>query len=201
MINNTRKIYKGMGFVESLIAIVVVGVASVVLMRVAASSMMEAVQNERIDKMTQLAVEGATMTETIITEEVEDIVPADRLNTIKTKLGLDVSPQGKCFVPVVSQDDSRSFDFKRNSSTTYKNVEIDTSKPSDRSNSDIVISEKDPIDSDLTRTDYFRYVCISAPNNSKYLVVKVIVGHILSKGEITGNKDVKDYIYSTMVSL
>ena len=51
MRNITKKTYKALGFVEALIAIVIAGVTSVILMRMAASSLKDAIQNERIDKM------------------------------------------------------------------------------------------------------------------------------------------------------
>lgn len=191
-----------MGFVESLVAIILVGVASVVLMRIAGSTMMEAIRNERIDKMTQFAIEGATMTETIILEMVEEYPLNEKLDKAKEKLNLDASST-KCFIPQRKSDsDMAAFDFVYEGEK-YRTVSVNSSfKPNDRKNSYIAIKEKDVVNN-TERTDYFRYVCISIPSvkQARYLDVRVIVGHILSEGEVTANRDVKDYIYSTIISL
>jgi|GEM_PF-1415639 hypothetical protein len=200
---NNKKMYKGMGFVESLVAIILVGVASVVLMRIAASTMIEAVRNERIDKMTQFAIEGATMTETIILEMVEGEKFDSRLAKVKQNLGLQSGT--KCLIPIkIEESGITSFDFMRVSPEgPYRGVEVvgENLSPENRQNEYIGISEKSVINSDTERIDYFRYVCISAPLNMKHLNAQVVVGHILSKGEVTAKRDVKDYIYSIIIPL
>jgi hypothetical protein len=55
------KKYDAVGFVEALIAIAVAGIASVVLMTVAADTVAQVLRNETSDKMTELAIEGASM--------------------------------------------------------------------------------------------------------------------------------------------
>ena len=66
-----NKKYEAMGFVEALIAIMVVGAASVVLMDIAVRTMQDVIQNETIDTMTQLAVEGAEMAQEIAKQETD----------------------------------------------------------------------------------------------------------------------------------
>ena len=102
--------YEGMGFIESLIAIMVVGVASVVLMRIAASTMSDAVENERIDKMTQYAVEGANMAENIVQEFYEYPTSSDAISFFD-KIAPSFPTNIKCFIPDTTN--SGVFEFKK----------------------------------------------------------------------------------------
>ncbi|MGI6484514.1 MAG: hypothetical protein ACOX0R_02745 [Candidatus Dojkabacteria bacterium] len=187
--SNIKK-YKAVGFVESLIAIMIVGVASVVLMRLAASTLMDAVQNERIDKMTQFAIEGATMTEAIILEM------KNKGEDPKEKFDL-LAGATNCYVPYIVDEtaDRTVFDFKKDNNVYTKIVE-----PVDRNDSKIVIVEQDVTGE---KKEYFRYVCLSAPSlsQSKYLNVVVKVGHIQSKGDFTRKNNVKDYNYASIIAL
>jgi len=60
-----NKSYEGVGFVEALIAIAVAGIASVVLMSIAANTIAQVLRNEVSDRMTQAAIEGAEMAKKI----------------------------------------------------------------------------------------------------------------------------------------
>jgi hypothetical protein len=76
-----NKRYEAMGFVEALIAIIVVGIASMVIMNISARTMQEVIQNEAIDTMTQLAVEGGEITQQIanvaLKAENPDLFPSN----------------------------------------------------------------------------------------------------------------------------
>jgi hypothetical protein len=75
-----KKLYKGLGFVEALVAILVTGVASVALMSIASKTMTDTIRNEITDTMTQYAVEGAEMVQIIADKERltgEDLFPGD----------------------------------------------------------------------------------------------------------------------------
>jgi len=192
-----RRWYKALGFIESLIAIILVGVVSVILMRIAASTMMDTVQNERIDKMTQYAVEGAVMTENIIQEMLtEGIDPKKELNLI---YGSSHAPRWFCFVPY---SESNKFNFKKMSDgVTYKvwsnlPIQLDHSLRNElgmEANAGL----KEEVDG-ITRIDYFRVACIEriyTGTNVHELSIKIIVGHILSEGNKTKGGNVKDYTY------
>jgi hypothetical protein len=62
---NSLKKYEAVGFVEALLAIAVAGIASVVLMTVAANTVAQVIRNETSNKMTEVAIEGASMTKKI----------------------------------------------------------------------------------------------------------------------------------------
>ncbi len=194
---NTTK-YKATGFVESLIAIILVGVASVILMRIAANTLLEGVQNERIDKMTQYAVEGAYMTEVIIQEMLaEGKNPVEELNLVGS--GTDL----KCFVPIVDPT-THEFGFKKEADGSYKSWYYYDSHYRGE------LGEKAGLEEETetgTRTDYFRMVCFwsvyvpAAGEKPPYLYTDIVVGHILSKGNITKGGNVKDYHHSTIITL
>lgn len=59
------KKYEALGFVEALMAILVAGITSIVLMGVAVDTIKQVVKNELSDNMTQQAIEGASMVKTI----------------------------------------------------------------------------------------------------------------------------------------
>jgi hypothetical protein len=156
--------------------------------------------------MTQFAVEGATMTETIILEKVvgKDVEFDKRLDKAKSTLGLIGPNITKCLIPTeIEEDGKESFDFMKDSGGQYKNVtlENDNIYPENRKNEDIAITEKSVIDGQSERREFFRYVCISAPSGMKHLNAQIVVGHILSKGKITAKNDVKDYVYSIIIPL
>ena len=70
--------YEALGFVEALIAIMVVGASSVVLMQIAVNTMQGVIQNEKIDTMTQHALEGSEIVKEIARQEQltgEDLFP------------------------------------------------------------------------------------------------------------------------------
>ena len=69
MNKNNKNKYEALGFVEALVAIMVVGISSVVLMQIAVNTMQNTIQNEIIDNMTQYAVEGAELAQDIANRE------------------------------------------------------------------------------------------------------------------------------------
>lgn len=204
-----HKKYEAMGFVEALIAIIVVGVASVVLMQIAATTMSDAVENERIDKMTQYAIEGATMTENIVQELYED-GPSTDLNSFKNIVITPPLFSEICFVPQVPDFANPDiFDFKRdgsnyyaiNKNAIYINEAIDESITQDVKSKSTIFELKQAA-TESTPSDYFRLACIRAKAvDPKYLSVTIIVGHIPSEGTITARRNVKDYTYSTIINL
>jgi len=61
--------YRGLGFIEALLAILVTGMASVALMDIAARTMTDTIRNEMTDTMTQYAIEGAAIVQVIADQE------------------------------------------------------------------------------------------------------------------------------------
>ena len=70
MTNRWRKTtYEAIGFVEALIAILLVGMSSLVLLQIAINTLNTAIQNEVIDHMTQYAMEGGEMVQDIYNKQ------------------------------------------------------------------------------------------------------------------------------------
>lgn len=188
-------LYEGMGFIESLIAIMVVGVASVVLMRIAASTMSDAVENERIDKMTQYAVEGANMAENIVQEFYEYPTQGDALSFFNT-----IANGIQCFIPETTGS-SGVYQFKK-----YAEAFVTKQIPSLTIES-INIHGEDFEDAEIMTNNvgsgFFRYACFypyTAPTD-KQINVGIVVGHLASEGTYTARRNVKHYIYSTVIPL
>jgi len=191
--------YEGMGFIESLIAIMVVGVASVVLMRIAASTMSDAVENERIDKMTQYAVEGANMAENIVQEFYEYPTSSDAISFFD-KIAPSFPTNIKCFIPDITN--SGVFEFKKDLDDDFKILTISSLAiesinihKGDFGNAEIMTNN--------VGSGFFRYACFYPYNalTDKQINVGIVVGHLASEGTYTARRNVKHYIYSTVIPL
>jgi len=194
MKNNVTKTYNAMGFVEALIAIMIAGMASVVLMGLSASALKEAIQNERIDNMTQYAVEGGNMIRTILEDEERKEVILGTLRSASARIN---TPQ--CFIPITGSD---SFDFYDNG-TGYWNqpyTDLVTSGVLRRN-----ILSGDLIPKIQEDEQFVRIACLKIKNGNddepKYLMVEIGIAHLPSKGDKTTEKEIKDYFYTTTINL
>lgn len=172
---NTGK-YEGMGFVEALISIMVVGASSVVLMQIASQTLQEMMQNEVIDTMTQYAVEGSVV--------VQDIATQERLSEA------DVFPNAEgCYVMDVADG---IYSFRKNQANEY--LSYDLARDREIYKTETEISSDD---------DYFRIVCINSyVGDGQFAVIKVVVGQSkVGDGTITKKNMVKDYSYFTVATL
>ena len=174
------KTYNAFGFVEALIAIMVVGVSSVVLMQIAVSTMQGVIQNEKIDAMTQYAVEGSEIVKEIGRKEKES--------------GEDLFPgpisEEACYIP-----NRGNYSFVKESEDTflsYPQIERNQYKET------AVLSN----DSEDLASDYFMVFCIQPySSGDTYAVGDIIVGERNYDGTITKGNNVKDYLYFTIVNL
>lgn len=180
--------YEGMGFVEALIAIMVVGASSVVLMQIAATTLQDMIQNETIDTMTQYAVEGATMVQNVAMQEKltgENVFP---------------NPQGgvqnNCYV-IDKEGDQYAIRKNAEGPITYEYNAIERGAYKEEA----LVAEDE---SNL----YFRIFCIEDYLlTDRYAIVKVIVGQstvnqvVVDNVSITKGYSVKDYTYFTVVNL
>lgn len=188
MKENSKK-YNAVGFVEALIAIIIVGVSSVVLMQIAANTLKEAIQNERIDKVTQYAVEGGTMVQAI-----KDNKGLPQLANIPS-----TSTLGYCLVPIV--EDNGNVIFKKDS--------LDDSFVKCNYSGDRAICKSDNVGAILDskgNREFFRVACLQRPTDStsNYLIVKIVVGQVAKSNEdknLSKGATVRDYIYQTNVNL
>lgn len=173
MIKHIQKKYEALGFVEALIAIMVVGVSSVVLMQIAVNTMQGVIQNEKIDTMTQIALEGA--------ETVKEIAKQEKL------AGENLFPDiAGCYVPL---SESGAFTFKKGIDGNFLYLEADAEREEYISNAAI-------------NEEFFRIYCFEAYSPvDRYASGHIIVGELNSDGTITKGNNVKDYSYFTVVNL
>ncbi len=181
------KKYKALGFVESMIAIMVLGMSSVVLMQIAVNVMQNILQNEAIDELTQYAIEGA--------EIIQDI--ANRNNEVGGGLfplvaEYESDPYGRnCFrfeledeeMVLAKDDDNNWIKYTSDDRETYKD--------------EAILSDGDEL---------FRLICFNTPmggvaGEPAFVTTEIIVGQRRGGGEITKGNLAKDYIYGTIVKL
>ncbi len=178
--------YEGMGFVEALIAIMVVGASSIVLMQIATKTLQDMVQNETIDTMTQYAVEGSTMIQNIAMQEKltgENVFPNP------------ISNVNNCYVVDKDADDQYIIRRTEQGDVTYDLLNRDLYR------TEAVVEEE-------AESPYFRIFCIESYDiTDTYAIVKIVVGQsevnpVTSNGQsITKGYSVKDYTYFTVVNL
>lgn len=175
--------YKAMGFVEALIAIMIAGIASIVLMNIAASALKEAVQNERIDKMTEYAVEGGNM----VRSALENSPPA-------------FTTQENCYIPIA---EAGSYTFYKQSGQYWLKSPIEIIGRDNTISRDISFSQLPKVEEKgEEKSDFFRIACIRQnATPAQYLIVRIGIAHIPSTGKITNDKEMKDYFYTTTINL
>lgn len=173
MKKHIKREYEALGFVEALIAIMVVGVSSVVLMQIAVNTMQGVIQNEKIDTMTQIALEGG--------ETVKEIAKQEKVT------GEDLFPNNAgCYVPL---SESGAFTFKEGIDGNFLYLEADAEREEYVANATI-------------NEEFFRIYCFESYSvGDRYVSGNIIVGEINSDGTITKGNNVKDYSYFTVVNL
>ncbi len=172
----SKKKYEGMGFVEALIAIMVVGASSVVLMQIAAQTLQEMMQNEVIDTMTQYAVEAGVM--------VQDLATQERISEV------DVFPDVEgCYVMDVEDG---VYSFRKNQSGEY--ISYDLARDRDT----YKVETEMPTDD-----NFFRLACINSyVGENRFAIIKIVVGQSkVGDGSMTKKNMVKDYSYFTVATL
>ncbi|HOT60936.1 MAG TPA: hypothetical protein PKW94_01385 [Candidatus Dojkabacteria bacterium] len=173
MTKQIERKYEALGFVEALIAIMVVGASSVILMQIAVNTMQGVIQNEKIDTMTQIALEGA--------ETVKEIAKQEKVT------GEDLFPNiAGCYVPL---SEAGVFTFKKGLDGNFLYLEADANRGEYVSNAAI-------------NEEFFRIYCFESYSvGDRYVSGNIIVGELNSEGTITKGNNVKDYSYFTVVNL
>jgi type II secretory pathway pseudopilin PulG len=175
--------YEGAGFVEALIAIMVVGIASVVLLQIAVTATQDMIQNETIDIMTQDAVEGSTMIQSIATQGGTNTFPTDN---------------GCYIINTNVSNASNQYSFATNPDGSFVKYTLDDG--TNPASNDRDIYKKTAV---LPTDDrFFRVFCLDGYTmGDKFAIIKIVVGQTNSNGTITKGNNVKDYAYYTVVKL
>ncbi|MBP5204316.1 hypothetical protein J6Z48_01610 [bacterium] len=202
--NNKR--YRAMGFIDVLIAIVVIGILSVVLMQIASNTFTKMVKNEQIDNMTQYGYEGGIA--------LQDIATRDRDYYDNEK----IFPTGKsgCMYFFIQKDSSGNYSFVRDgdyflcekSSKSYKEVRTSCIGGEYERGSEhaCYITHKtgnDYQDVDLAKNPvFFRIVELDFSSEvDRYVLAKVHIGQIGNKDGLASGNYVSDYVYYATIKL
>jgi hypothetical protein len=164
--------YKALGFVEALLAIIVAGIASILLLGVAIDTIKQLAKNDQSDEMTQLAIEGGEMVRNI----------ADKNNTSVVTLFPPISGnQNGCFE--LNADKTNPSFVSDGSGNLIQKCNYDSGgRDSCRASSELGVQ-------------YFRVFCITNQSDSAsgLVVGKMVVGK--AKCDDQKTCDVVDYIY------
>ncbi len=166
-----NKKYDSLGFVEALIALMVSSIVGVILMQISASTLRELHQLDIQDAVARYAVSTAVNLQKIATQDMT------KANDEKTLSQLAIN---YCY----------GFDV------TDGSIEVGSLYQVDKDRS--AYSNKSLVDADL---EYFRIFCVrSNPGDAKKIIVEIIVGSNKMDGEVTSDKDVKDYSYYAVIN-
>jgi hypothetical protein len=181
------KKYKALGFVESMIAIMVLGMSSTVLMQITVNIMQDILQNEAIDDLTQYAIEGS--------EIIQDIANRNRevgggLFPLRTEYEQDLYGRN-CFTFKLEGEEMVLAKDTNDNWIKYDPGDRDAYKDT------AILSEEDEL---------FRLICFDRGmggigGEPEYVTTEIIVGQRYGDGKITKGNLAKDYVYRTIVKL
>jgi type II secretory pathway pseudopilin PulG len=172
--------YESLGFVESLIAIMVSGIVATVLMNIAAASMRDLVRLDIEDAQAHHARSAAVI--------LQNMANKERLQTDDDNL-FDSLAEGVCYA--LNRDENGEYDI--NPAVTLPNR--------DSYITDAIIH--DGVNDN--EEDYFRAICVvkkrpgDPPSNK--LLVKIIIGFNKASGLFSTSSDIKDYQYFAIINL
>lgn len=176
-----RKIYEAVGFVEALIAIAVAGIASLVLMSIAATTIAQVLRNEVSDQMTQAAIEGAEMAKKI----------ADNQNLSGGTLFPEIEGNiNSCFA---FRGDTNSPEFVKNGESFSRVCNYDGDGRDDCKGA---VLESDD--------EFFRVLCITPESDPalNLVVTKTIVGLVDCDSVVANSKcEITDYEYYSAIKV
>ncbi len=178
-----KKVYKGLGFVEALIALSVSGVVAVVLMGISAEAISELRRLDMQDNIAQHAVSTAVILQDIAIKQAF-------LNEEDENIFYEYLNMGQCYGFLTDVDTG---EVTIDTTTSYQETDRDV-----YSSSSVILGEDDD------NPEFFRIMCVeqapSASDMSKMLV-KIITGSNRVEGKVTNNRDVKDYEYYSIIVL
>lgn len=170
-----KKKYKGLGFVEALIAISVSGIVGVVLMGISAST---------LQKLHQLDIQDALAAHAVSTAvDLQKIAIRDATLPEEDKQFRDLA-ETSCYG--FSTQDSDQIDINP----------VSTKEDLVRNRDSYKTRLVNPNDLD---SDYFRIFCISS-NDVDKIIVEIIVGSKRVDGQATTDSDVRDYSYLAVIN-
>jgi type II secretory pathway pseudopilin PulG len=187
---------KALGFVEVIIAIVVVGVMSTVFLTMSGRAMRELVQTERLETMKRVARDGAQIAQEVANRQ-KNALPGEEY--FPTELM-------RCYIPV---KDENGYSMKKDINGDFISeslLEVIIIGPgyteNDFSLRDWAI-ENAVYENFEDSSDYFLVMCINDIDDegTRWANVYFWVGDIHVKGELTSDTDMKDFKYYAIIDL
>jgi hypothetical protein len=196
---------KALGFVEVIIAIVVVGVASAVFLTMSGRAMRELVQNERIESMRRVAKNGVE-----IAVEAANLQKGAKVD--ESYFPMDSTDEGRCFIPVKGGSGAEvSYGFLMDGSDEF--LSMSDAIPDDTrvwaleggraKYESLYLADSPEEEDEYLPTDYFLLMCIDSfdPTGEQWADVYFWVGDIHVDGKITSDSDLKDFKYNAIIDL
>lgn len=183
MNKDLNKKYKGLGFAEALIAMMIVGIVGIVLMQIASNTLRELAQLDIEDALAKHAVSTAVDLQRIAIEDMSREEDEKKFNLI----------QGNCYG--IKRDGAEFgglFDCPSESNNNGAGNRQDYTRIYEDKNGDGILEDDE-------QTQYFRIVNVKDINERR-AVVEIITGVANMKGLNTTNKDIKDYRYLAVIA-
>ena len=203
-VNNAK--YIALGFIDVLIAIVVVGTLSVVLMQIASNTFMKMIKNEQIDNMTQYGYEGGVALQGIATRnrdlyDNEKIFPTSKSNCAYFFIQKDIDGNYK----FIKDGDyfmceSKGTDYKV---VRSKCISGEYERGSEHGCYITHLTGNDYQDVDLNQKPvFFRIVEIDFTNEvDRFVIAKVHIGQIDNVDGLANGNYASDYVYYATIKL
>ena len=181
------KKYKGLGFAEALIAMMIVGIVGIVLMQIASNTLRELAQLDIEDALAKHAVSTAVDLQRIAIEDMsreEDDKKFEKLIASPVNC-YGISRDGASF-------DDRLFDCPSENNNNGEGYRQNYTRIYEDKNGDGVLGDDE-------QTQYFRIINVKEINGRR-AIVEIITGVANMKGLNTTNKDIKDYRYLAVIA-
>ncbi len=177
-----EKKFKALGFVEVLIAIVVVSIVSAVFFSIATDAMKDLIQTERMETMARLAKNGANIVQEVANQEKADQFSQEEYFP---------KAKGQCYLPVEDQDGDPVYSFAKEEGSGFIFCpDGDRSCVIDKVLNEYVLFD-----------NYFLLMCIVDIEEDSWAYVKFWVGDIKLEGVRTTDSDVKDFTYYAIIKI
>lgn len=185
------KNFEALGFIEVLIAIVVVGIVSAVFLTIAGSAMKELVQTERMEYMTRLARDAVNVAQEVANREKANIVTTPETDYFPNDDGL-------CYIPM-REGSGEDVEYKfLKEGNSFKGFQY-PSNPRDEIVETVVDFTEEGF---LAGEQYFVAVCIeSIDETTGWASVVVWVGDTDLAGVRTSDSDLKDFKFYAVIDL
>ncbi|MCD4756227.1 hypothetical protein K8R20_01255 [bacterium] len=183
---------KALGFVEVMIAIVVVGVVSAVFLTIAGKAMKSLIQTERMEYMSRIATDGANIAQEVANQQKATLSGGGIYFPTEA---IDV---GRCFIPLREQDGADvSYYFLREEGGMEGQF-LSIPKGNDAETRELFVENGAD-----AYEDYFLVMCIDSMDatGTMWANVEFRVGDVKLAGLRTTDSDLKDFKYYAIIDL